>query len=559
MKVCKVVINSVSHDARVLKEAEAVREAGFDVVIVGIQDANNNIPIQVLDNGVVIRRVAWQAEAFRPFLSEFLGKIVLAIVAILAAIQAGLYLINSEWPLLASFVAWLTIKNALQLLGGLLVLSGLSFVGYRLWQDYARKRRSYLSLKKREEDELLKYEKVFASYKERQAVQSDRPLVVQNRAEFPADASAAPQIAVPHTAGGAAAPRRPRRVAKKGGDTESFAVRLPRPLMRGFLKAIAPDQMKRWKVIFARERCIRRVLAEERPVIVHAHDLTALPLAATYAAKTGVKLIFDAHEIYDHLAQSEDDMAELNSLLLSKYAGAVNRFITINDSIARYYRNNYPSLPPAVVVKNAAKPAEPVDYDGRLHDVAELPRDRRIVIYQGGYAAKRGLIQLLMSAEYLNPEWTLVYMGWGRLEDELLRVADALKLKNPALSEKIRFVPKVKQDELPYWTAGATVGAIPYENTGLNHWFCNPNKLWEYPNAGVPIIASPFPEMSAIINTYELGWYLPDPLNPKAIADVINGLTEEQLATASANCRRFMESDNWGVYAARLKTLYGEM
>ena len=59
MKVCKVVINSVSHDARVLKEAEAVREAGFDVVIVGIQDANNNIPIQVLDNGVVIRRVAW--------------------------------------------------------------------------------------------------------------------------------------------------------------------------------------------------------------------------------------------------------------------------------------------------------------------------------------------------------------------------------------------------------------------------------------------------------------------------------------------------------------------
>ncbi len=312
-------------------------------------------------------------------------------------------------------------------------------------------------------------------------------------------------------------------------------------------------------MIFAREYCIRRMLKEETPSIVHAHDLTALPLASKYAKKEGVRLIFDAHEIYDHLAQTDDEMAELNSLLLDKYAPSVDRFITINQSIANYYRTNYPKLPRAIVVKNAAKPAEPISYDGRLHEAAGLHRDRKIVIYQGGYAAKRGLIQLLMAGEYLNPEWSLVYMGWGSLEDELHRVADALILKNPAIAEKIRFVPKVKQDELPYWTAGATIGAILYENTGLNHWFCNPNKLWEYPNAGVPIIASPFPEMSSIIDKYELGWYLPDPLNPKAIAEVINQLTEDQIRAASDNCFRFMKEDNWDVYAKRLKVLYGEI
>lgn len=543
MKVCKVVINSVSHDARVLKEAEAVREAGFDVVIIGIQDANNNVPIQILDNGVVIRRVAWQSEAFRPILGEVVVKTLLAVLAGLGLIQLGSYLLNVELPSPLSFVDWLTIKNIVQFAGIAMVISGLSFVGYRLWAEYVRRRKGHLVLKKREDDELLKYEKTFSTYKQQETVQTEERLAA---AKASAQSDSAFKECLPDS-------------DKTEANSDPFVIRLPRPLMRGLGKVLAPAQLKRWNVIFARERCIQRVLAEERPSIVHAHDLTALPVSAKYAGKAGIKLVFDAHEIYDHLAQAEDDMAELNSLLLKKYAGSVHRFITINDSIARYYRKNYPSLPPAVVVKNAAKPAEPVDYDGRLHDVAGLPRDRRIVIYQGGYAAKRGLIQLLMSAEYLNPEWTLVYMGWGRLEDELLRVADALKLKNPAFGEKVRFVPRVKQDELPYWTAGATIGAIPYENTGLNHWFCNPNKLWEYPNAGVPIIASPFPEMSAIINSYELGWYLPDPLNPKAIADVINGLTDEQIATASANCGKFMESDNWGVYAKRLAALYGEM
>lgn len=556
MKVCKVVINSVSHDARVLKEAEAVRELGFDVVIIGIQDANNSIPIQILDNGVVIRRVAWQAEAFRPFFSEVIGKILLAVVAVLLAVQFGGSLLSAQWPSLASIQEQLTLDLLLETLLGVAVFSLLSFVVYRLSTEYLRKQKSHLALKKREEDELLKYEKVFSTYRawERRP-KADASGAVTTASE-PSDVFPFAPSGAFHSDSAAAHKSLSEETDKKAA---RLVARLPRPLMRGWRKGLAPDQMRRWKVIFARERCIRKMLEEEQPAIVHAHDLTALPVGVQYAEKAGVKLIFDAHEIYDHLAQAEDDMAELNSLLLNKYAPSVDRFITINDSIARYYRKNYPSLPPALVIKNAAKPAEPVAYDGRLHDAAGLPRDRRIVIYQGGYAAKRGLIQLLMSAEYLNPNWSLVYMGWGRLEDELLRVADALKLKNATLAEKIRFVPKVKQDELPYWTAGATIGAIPYENTGLNHWFCNPNKLWEYPNAGVPIIASPFPEMSAIINTYELGWYLPDPLNPKAIADVINDLTDEQLASASQNCRNFMESDNWEVYAKRLKTLYGEM
>jgi glycosyltransferase involved in cell wall biosynthesis len=523
MKVCKVVVNSVSHDARVLKEADAIREAGFEVVIVGIQDANVSTPIQLLDNGVVIRRVAWQSTAFRPPIWTYVWQIS----ALLGSVSAAILLIYWLQLNFLKTLAVITVDNAIY-------LTSVVIIGYfstLIWRDYKRRKKNFLNLKKREQDELLKYEAEFSAYRR-------------------IDATHATTAAIPSAESGGTSSSELSKKITRARD------QLPRPLMGGLVSALAPANLRRWKVVFARERQIYNLLEEENPDIVHAHDLSALPVAAKYAKASGARLVFDAHEIYDHLAQSEDELSELNGKILKKHSGDVDMFITINDSIARYYFKTYPRLPRAVVIKNATKRAEEFAYDGRLHEAAGLSRDTRILIFQGGFAPKRGLIQLLLAAEYLDPHWSLVFMGWGRLEEELRRVADSLKMKNPDLDLRIRFVPKVKQSDLPYWTAGASLGAIPYENTGLNHWYCNPNKLWEYPNAGVPIIASPFPELRRIIETNEIGWFLPDPLTPRDIAAAINRITPEELTVAARNCRDFIQRDNWGVYADRLKAAY---
>jgi glycosyltransferase involved in cell wall biosynthesis len=282
-------------------------------------------------------------------------------------------------------------------------------------------------------------------------------------------------------------------------------------------------------------------------------------VCAKYKRKFGCKLVFDAHEMYDHLAQSEEGMSNINKKTMLKYSEDVDLFVTINDSIANYYKQNYPGFPKAIVVKNATNLADEIEYDGRLHEAAGLPRERKILLYQGGFANKRGLIQLLMSAEYLDPSWTIVFMGWGSLRNDMKRVTDALIMKTPELSERIKFVPKVKQKELVYWTSGAILGVIPYENTSLNHWFCTPNKLWEYPNAGVPIIASPFPEMEKVIVQNSIGWFLPDPLTPEEIANAINSLDDNELLQTRTNCRKFISQDNWSKYAQRLQECYGEL
>jgi hypothetical protein len=517
-KVCKVVLNSISHDARVLKEAEAIRCAGFDVTIIGIQDSNNSIPIEILENGVVLRRVAWTSTSVKPNLFSFLLSALpfsLFSIALFLLIPT----IPERWPELLSLTSEANYKRlsfvAIHFtLPAIILIPNLYFFYRRFKID----NRKYKRLRKRESNLDLKYDDLLSSLTSRDP-----------------------------------SPPTPSKSKPKTNHRKIFTYR---PILCGLSEAFKPRNKRMWNSVFAREKSITKLLKTEKPSIVHAHDLSSLPLCAKFSRKHKIKLVFDAHEIYDHLAQSDDNLAELNGKLLKIYSPDVHRFITINTSIAQYYKKTYRSFPTATIIKNASIKAPHFNYDGRLHEAAGLDLNRQIIIYQGGFAPNRGLESLLLASEYLDDRWSIVFMGWGKLEDQLKRIALALILKKPSLTERIKFLPKVKQDELPLWTAGATLGAIPYENTGLNHWYCNPNKLWEYPNACVPILASPFPELSSYVNKYGIGWLLEDPLTPLGIAELINSLSEDEISIRRNNCRQFINEDNWSVYSTRLKELY---
>lgn len=291
--------------------------------------------------------------------------------------------------------------------------------------------------------------------------------------------------------------------------------------------------------------------------IVHCHDVFPLTLAGEPKGLTGAALVWDAHEIYEELAQAGHAQKRDNRNRISKAQSTVDGFVTINESIATFYRENYPGLPSATIVKNAAIKAEPVDYDGQLHDAAGLLREQKIVLYQGGFADKRGLDSLVKAAEYLDGQWTLVMMGWGTREPVLRALADGVleRTDNRPLPA-VCFLDGVPQEELVTWTAGAEVGVIPYEPCGLNHIYCTPNKLWEYPNAGVPILCTALVELERAVDRNGLGWVLPEGPTPEDIAALINDLTPPQLEMARNACRRFIEGDNWSVYGDRLLELY---
>jgi glycosyltransferase involved in cell wall biosynthesis len=130
----------------------------------------------------------------------------------------------------------------------------------------------------------------------------------------------------------------------------------------------------------------------------------------------------------------------------------------------------------------------------------------------------------------------------------------------PGTGSRIRFVSPVSQAELAEWTAGATLGAILYEPVSANHVYCSPNKLWEYPRSGVPILCTDVPEMAKRVTAYGHGFMVPaETLDATTIAERINSLTDEDIAMARSACRTFIEADNWSIYAERLRTLYANL
>ncbi|MFC7465634.1 glycosyltransferase [Brachybacterium sp. GCM10030252] len=303
------------------------------------------------------------------------------------------------------------------------------------------------------------------------------------------------------------------------------------------------------------ETIFESVRDDFEPDIVHMHDHLALAAAAKYKQAFGCPLIWDAHEIYEDLASIEDVRAAVNARIIRENVRYVNGFITLNQSISDFYREKYPSLPDAVLVPNAVERVAQTTYDGRLHKKAGLNRDQKILLFQGGYSPHRGISALLEASRHLREDWSLVFMGWGKLEDDIRAYLDT-GADRPAGRAAVTMVPSAPHDELLMWTAGATLGTIPYENTGLNHLYCSPNKLWEYPAAGVPILASNMPEMKKKIEQYQIGLTVNRRLDPEEIAEAVNALSDADLQQMRLNCGTYAAAENWQNYEARLTGLH---
>jgi glycosyltransferase involved in cell wall biosynthesis len=101
---------------------------------------------------------------------------------------------------------------------------------------------------------------------------------------------------------------------------------------------------------------------------------------------------------------------------------------------------------------------------------------------------------------------------------------------------------------------------IPFRKVGLNNYYATPNKLFEYSNAGVPVVASDFPEMAKIIRQFNLGRTF-DPDNPARIAAAIEQVLADP-ASRAAMGRNALEAArryNWEHEGCKLIKIYREL
>ena len=125
------------------------------------------------------------------------------------------------------------------------------------------------------------------------------------------------------------------------------------------------------------------------------------------------------------------------------------------------------------------------------------------------------------------------------------------------MNGRVFITKSVPPKELPDRIASADIGIIPYQNTSLNNYYSTPNKIFEYLVAGIPFIASDFPELSKIANQ-GVG-YTFNPEKPRDIANAIDKIfsNEGKLNEMKNKARMLAKSKyNWGIESKKLLGVY---
>lgn len=220
------------------------------------------------------------------------------------------------------------------------------------------------------------------------------------------------------------------------------------------------------------------------------------------------RLVFDSHEYFpevpelQHRPMIKSVWIGLERFLVPK----VDKAYTVCESIANLYKDKYGK--DFKVVRN-------LPLAKRLQNAKGALNDKRFkLVYQGAVNLGRGIFETLDALKMLD-DVVFVIVGAG---DEINRVKEYVN-KNE-LGSKVQMVGKVPFDELASYTQSADVGMCLLENIGLNYYYSLPNRIFDFALAGVPVLASRFPEIEKVVSGYGTGKLIDD-LNAKTIADAI--------------------------------------
>jgi glycosyltransferase involved in cell wall biosynthesis len=143
-----------------------------------------------------------------------------------------------------------------------------------------------------------------------------------------------------------------------------------------------------------------------------------------------------------------------------------------------------------------------------------LPQGKKIALYAGHLFDWKGTDVLLESAQYLDDDYLVVFVGGT--EGDLKKYE--LKLAHCGFKNRIRIIGRKPHRLIPFFLKAADVLILPHRR-GSDEFFASPLKLFEYMASKKPIIASDTPSLREILD--EGCAILVQPDDPEVLAGAI--------------------------------------
>lgn len=263
------------------------------------------------------------------------------------------------------------------------------------------------------------------------------------------------------------------------------------------------------------------ILLFKKANVLVSNDLDTLLANFLVARLKRTHLVYDTHEYFTGVPELENNpfakgvWEKIEKWIFPK----LKHIITVNESIASLYRKKYQKE--LTVVRNIPPLRDITDCKVHKEDL-NLPAVTNIIILQGaGINIDRGAEEAVEAMQYVRNS-VLYIIGSGDVIDVLKQ-----NTSNLGLNDKVKFLPKMPYEKLMLYTMNADLGLTLDKNTNINYRYSLPNKLFDYIQAGIPVLSSNLVEIEKIINQYKIGSTVRSH-NPQQIAKKINKIFEDK-------------------------------
>lgn len=277
-----------------------------------------------------------------------------------------------------------------------------------------------------------------------------------------------------------------------------------------------------------------------------SNDLDTLPANFLISKIKGVPLVYDSHEYFTEVPEllERKRTRSIWMWIEKQCIAGHSAYLTVSKPIAEAYRERY-SIEMSVI-RNL-----PISYSkNEFHLSAESiieKGDKKLILYQGSVNVDRGLEEMMDAMEFL-PDFKLVICGDGDILQDLIIMKEGLDWK-----ERIILTGNIVLENLPQYSIQADLGISIEKLKGLSYTYALPNKVFDYLQAGLPVLVSSMPEVVKLNDEFKFAVVI-DQVAPKEIALAINEMfkSEEHYLSIAKNAEKAAQVLNWKSEEAKL-------